>query len=73
MDPSLPSSLPGHLNSLTELSDSLKDMLRGPDFMTKCIFPGLEKTLNLVGFLPSPGRALGLPVSEVRGNFVGSN
>lgn len=41
--------------------------------MTKCIFPGLEKTLNLVGFLPSPGRALGLPVSEVRGNFVGSN
>ena len=30
----------GTLNSLTELSDSLKNMLRGPDFMTKFIYPG---------------------------------
>lgn len=61
----LPSGLLGRLNSLTELSDSLKNMLRGPDFMTKCIYPGSEETPNLVGFFPSlaQGRhgALGLP------------
>lgn len=51
----LPSGLLGRLNSLTELSDSLKNMLRGPDFMTKCIYPGSEKTPNRVGFLPVPG------------------
>lgn len=61
----LPSGLLGRLNSLTELSDSLKNMLRGPDFMTECIYPGSEEIPNLVGFFPSPAqerqRALGLP------------
>lgn len=53
----LPSGLLGRLNSLTELSDSLRNMLRGPDFMTKCIYPGsAAETPNLVGFFPSPVR-----------------
>lgn len=49
----------GTLNSLTELSDSLKNMLRGPDFMTKFIYPGSEKTSNRVAFfLPGPARGM---------------
>lgn len=72
----LPSGLLGRLNSLTELSDSLKNMLRGPDFMTKCIYPGSEETPNLVGFFPSlaQGRhgALGLP-SRSRVTYIGFN
>lgn len=45
-----PRRFAGTLNSLTELSDSLKNMLRGPDFMTKFIYPGSEKTPNRVVF-----------------------
>lgn len=72
----LPSGLLGHLNSLTELSDSLKNMLRGPDFMTKCIYPGSVETPNLVGFFPSPVEerhgSLGLPARS-RVTYIGFN
>lgn len=50
----LPGGLRGRLTSLTELSDSLKNMLRGPDFMTKFIYSGSEKTPNRVVFCLSP-------------------
>ena len=66
----------GTLNSLTELSDSLKNMLRGPDFMTKFIYPGSEKTPNRVVFFfffpPRPCtryEALVCQASEVFINF----
>lgn len=65
----------GTLNSLTELSDSLKNMLRGPDFMTKFIYPGSEKTPNRVCvFFFSPWlctryEALVCQASEVFINF----
>lgn len=49
----LPGGLLGRLNSLTELSDSLKSMLRGPDFMTKFIYSGSEETPNRVVFSPA--------------------
>lgn len=54
----LPSGLLGRLNSLTELSDSLRNMLRGPDFMTKFIYSGSEKTPNGVVFHPGPVRGM---------------
>lgn len=54
----LPSGLLGRLNSLTELSDSLKNMLRGPDFMTKFIYSGSEKTPNRVVFYPGPAQGM---------------
>ena len=59
----------GTLNSLTELSDSLKNMLRGPDFMTKFIYPGSEKTPNRVGFFfffSLPGHVRGMKPSSAR-------
>lgn len=54
----LPGGLLGRLKSLTELSDSLKNMLRGPDFMTKFIYPGSGKTPKGRFFPLSPIRGM---------------
>lgn len=59
-----PSGLLGRLNSSTELSDSLKNMLRGPDFMTKFIYSGSGKTPNRVVFYLGPVRGMKPPVCQ---------
>lgn len=54
----LPGGLLGRLKGLTELSDSLRNMLRGPDFMTEFIYSGSGKTPNRVVFYPGPVRGM---------------